>query len=194
MRLRKFWHILGALVLISCGKTSETQEQETVVQDNTTSFGARQYKLPSFSEAAQKQIQQWKAFEDFENGLTRFQKVGIEAIKNNSERLLITTDSITKTIPDTLNQSPIYARLLVAKTRVAMLHQEVRKSRVDSAQVEDQLKELYKATNDLVLQINEKFEREAIDVQRLEEEEKERQEQKRFLDSVYQAELKDQKN
>ncbi len=44
-----------------------------------------------------------------------------------------------------------------------------------------------------MIQINEKMEKDAIDLQRIDSEKKELEQQKQFLDSVYKAELEDQK-
>ena len=49
-------------------------------------------------------------------------------------------------------------------------------------------------SDDLCSEIIEKFEKDAIDMQRLDDEKKEVEKQRRFLDSVYEAELQDQSN
>jgi hypothetical protein len=45
------------------------------------------------------------------------------------------------------------------------------------------------AVKNLIIQINEKFQKDAIDLQRIENEKKEIEKQKQLLDSVYQIEL-----
>jgi thymidylate kinase len=68
----------------------------------------------------------------------------------------------------------------------------VNKSKLDSLSIVDHMNELTKATINFYLQIDEKFQKERIDQEREEDEKKELEKQKRFLDSVYQAELQDQ--
>jgi hypothetical protein len=76
---------------------------------------------------------------------------------------------------------------------VNLLNQQVHKSKVDSAAIAIQLEELTFATINLFLQINEKLQKDAIDLQRIDDEKKELEKQKRFLDSVYLAERNDKK-
>jgi hypothetical protein len=80
------------------------------------------------------------------------------------------------------------------KTRVYLLNQELNKSRPDSVKIQLNIAELNTSYTNLIIQINEKFEKDAIDLQRVDDEKKELKKQKRFLDSVYQAELQDQSN
>ena len=180
--------------LVSCNTKEDISVKNINIQDSISLYGVKQYNLPQFSTLVKENIAQWAAFDDFENELTLFHNIKLEALKKNSERLLNATDSILKTIPDTLHTNSIYARLLVAKTRVAILHQEVQKTKVDSATVERYLQEMYTATDNLVLDINEKLERDTSGFKKIEEEELERQKQKRFQDSVFKAELRDANN
>jgi hypothetical protein len=50
------------------------------------------------------------------------------------------------------------------------------------------------SVRNLFIQINEKFEKDAIDLQRVDSETKELALQKEFMDAVYKAELEDQTN
>jgi len=77
---------------------------------------------------------------------------------------------------------------------VYLLNQELNKSRPDSVKIQLNIAELNTSYTNLIIQINEKFEKDAIDLQRVDDEKKELKKQKRFLDSVYQAELQDQSN
>jgi thymidylate kinase len=74
------------------------------------------------------------------------------------------------------------------------LDQEINRTRIDSLTIEEQLKELTTATVNFYLQINEKLQKDRIDKDREDDEKKELEKQKRFLDSVHQAELEDKEN
>jgi hypothetical protein len=75
-------------------------------------------------------------------------------------------DSILKKIPDTLNTPIIYSRLLVVKTRTHLLNQEARKVHLDSISIEKKLIDLNISVKNLFVQINEKLEKDQIDLQR----------------------------
>jgi len=74
------------------------------------------------------------------------------------------------------------------------LHQELKKSKIDSIQLQNYMNEMNASVSNLIIQINEKFQKDAIDLKRVEDEKKELENQKRFLDSVYQIEIQDKKN
>ena len=78
------------------------------------------------------------------------------------------TDSLTKKIPDTLNSISISSRLVVVRTRANLLFQEVHKSRLDSLRLENAIDEMNVSVTHLILQLNEKFEKDEIDLQRKE--------------------------
>ena len=61
------------------------------------------------------------------------------------------------------------------------------------ARIEANIEEANNAIENLIVQLNEKFQKDGIDLQRIDNEKKELEKQKKFLDSVYRAELKDQK-
>ncbi len=101
-------------------------------------------------------------------------------------------NSLIKKIPDTLNTPLIFSRVIVVKTRTQLLNQEVNKAHFDSVRLQDDFKEMNISVKNLFIQINEKFEKDAVDLQRVDSENKELVLQKQFLDAVYKAELEDQ--
>lgn len=178
-------------LLISCGNPSEVVEVQEDTHDTSAIFGNSDFQFPVLSENAKAYITHWGAFEDFEGEAKNIQGSTLEELRDKTERLKSRLDSLTKKVPDTLQTQSIVSRVMVAKTRAALLYQEVRKAHLDSSRLETQIVEMNKATKNLIIQINEKFLKDAIDFQRKDDEKKEIEKQKRFLDSVYQAELKD---
>jgi hypothetical protein len=83
---------------------------------------------------------------------------------------------------------------MVVKTRTQLLNLEVNKAHFDSVRLQDYFKEMNISVRNLFIQINEKFEKDAIDLQRVDSETKELALQKEFMDAVYKAELEDQTN
>jgi len=82
----------------------------------------------------------------------------------------------------------------VVTTEARLLRQQANKGRTDSTEIALQIANLEEAASEFYFHIDEKLQKDAIDMQRIEDEKKELEKQKRFLDSVYQAELEDQSN
>lgn len=155
-------------------------------------YGDSSVTFPKFSPAAETEISSWSVFDDFQREMSFLNGATISEIRTRTERLKLHADSLEKRIPETLATRPITSRLLIVRSRVHLLDQAVNKSKLDSLSIVDHMNELTKATINFYLQIDEKFQKERIDQEREEDEKKELEKQKRFLDSVYQAELQDQ--
>ena len=84
-----------------------------------------------------------------------------------SRELVSHLDSLMKKIPDTLNTKSIYSRVVVVKTRSLLLSQVLEKPRVDSIQLQNYIDEMNISGKNLIIQINEKFEKDAIDLQKI---------------------------
>jgi vacuolar-type H+-ATPase subunit I/STV1 len=178
-------------LIVSCGNNSEVPEDPQEILDTSTLFGNKNYPFPDLSENARSYVIQWGAFEDFEKEAKSINGSTVEGLRDKTERLISRIDSLTKKVPDTLQTQSIVSRVMVTKTRAQLLHQEVRKMRIDSSRLQLQIDEMNKATKNLLIQINEKFQKDDIDFQRKDDEKKEIEKQKRFLDSVFKAEVKD---
>jgi hypothetical protein len=184
-----------SILLSSCGNREDNPVEDVEAPQNFTNrFGDSSVKLPPLSSAAETEVVSWSVFEDFQNEMNTLNGSTLAELRVKSDRLKRHTDSLGKKIPEVLATQPINSRLLVVDARVNLLDQEINKTRVDSLSIEKQLSELTTATINFYLQINEKLQKDNIDKEREEDEKKELEKQKRFLDSVYQAELKDSEN
>ena len=148
--------------------------------------------LPQLSRSANELTFSWGAFEDFDAVIKSINGVSLSELKNTTERLILITDSLAKKIPDSLNTQPIRSRLIVVSTEARLLKQEANKARSDSSEIALQISNLEEAASEFYFHIEEKLQKDAIDMQRIEDEKKELEKQRKFLDSVYQAELEDQ--
>jgi hypothetical protein len=184
-----------SIILISCGNNSEEKIEIIPSQKlNTSFYGNVNFKFPPLSETSKTEVMHWSVFEDFEVQARSINGKTIEAIQTKSKQMVSQLDSLTKKIPDTLNTKAIYSRVIVAKTRANLLNQEVNKAHIDSVRLQNYLNEMNVSVKNLIIQINEKFQKDAIDFQRIDNEKQELENQKKFLDSVYKIELQDQKN
>ena len=186
--------IIISISLASCGNSSEEIETTQENIETTIIFGEKNFVFPNLSENAKNYGMQWGAFEDFEIEAKSLNGSTIDGLRTKSTRLINSLDSISKKVPDTLNTKPIVSRLMVAKTRAMLLQQEVQKRVIDSARLQLQIKEMNNAAKNLIIQINEKFLKDAIDFQRIDSEKKEIENQKRSMDSIFKQEIKDNKS
>ena len=186
--------LLLPIIWISCGRSSSEKDVSQNAIHDTVRFGINKYTFPQLSKNAKEQIENWSVYDDFYSEASTLNDIGLEELRIKTDKLLAHTDSLSKKIPDTLFTNAIYSRLTVVKTRVKLLKQEANKGIVDRAKVEINIIETNTAVKNLIVQLNEKFQKDGIDLQRIENEKKELEKQKKFLDSVHGAELKDQKN
>jgi len=187
--------IIVSLIISSCGNEQDESTQKIIPQKiNSSIYGNSDFEFPIISENTRAEVINWGAFEDFEKQAKTINGTSMEVIKTKSILMVSHIDSIIKKIPDTLNTPLIFSRVIVVKTRTQLLNLEVNKAHFDSVRLQNYFKEMNISVRNLFIQINEKFEKDAIDLQRVDTEKKELVLQKEFLEAVYKAELEDQNN
>ncbi len=184
--------VIGSI--ISCGNASEENQKQLPNNDASIIFGDKNFTFPPLSAPAKTQVVNWGVLEDFLSEAQSANGSNYQDLRNRSERLREYADSLFKKIPDTLNTRPINSRLMVLKTRSALLFQASHQAAIDSANVQQSLEEMNGAVNNLIIQLNEKFQKDNIDFQRKDNEENELKKQKRYQDSIFNLELQDKKN
>jgi hypothetical protein len=191
--LRQLLFLLLPLFLFSCGNSSPEDDLLGTLAQDTLRYSVKKYNFPPLSNNAREQIENWSVYDDFYAEASTLNGLNLENLRLKTEKLLSHTDSLSKKIPDTLFTSSIYSRLVILRTRVELLKQEVNRGAVITENLEANIEETNAAVKNLIVQLNEKFQKDGIDLQRIDNEKKELEKQKKFLDSVYRAELKDQK-
>ena len=193
--LRRLFFLVIPLFLFSCGNASQENELLGNLAQDTLRYSIKKYTFPPLSNNARVQIENWSVYDDFYAEASTLNGLNLEGLRLKTGKLLSHTDSLSKKIPDTLFTSAIYSRLVILRTRVELLKQEVNRDRdvIEPARIEANIEEANNAIENLIVQLNEKFQKDGIDLQRIDNEKKELEKQKKFLDSVYRAELKDQK-
>ena len=154
--------------LLSCENLSkkDTATIQTPIV-NTSLYGNPNFVFPEFSKTAKLEVSHWGAFEDFDGELKTLNGNTIEVLQVKSREMVSHLDSLMKKIPDTLNTKAIFSRVIVVKTRTHLLSQELEKPRVDSIQLQNYIDEMNISGKNLIIQINEKFEKDAIDMQKI---------------------------
>ncbi len=193
MRFTIFLFVIAGFIL-SCGNSSEENQNQEPTNDASIIFGYKEYIFPELSAPAKEQAVHWGVLEDFFLEAKNINGSNYEALRTHSERMKEYSDSLFKNIPDTLNTKPINSRLLVLKTRSELLFQTAHQSIMDSSKIQNSVKEMNIAVNNLIVQLNEKFQKDNIDFQRKDDEESELKKQKRYKDSIMNLELQDKKS
>jgi hypothetical protein len=186
--------LLLPMIWISCGRSSQEERVSQNAIRDTVRFGINKYTFPQLSKNTKEQLENWSVYDDFYSEASTLNDIGVEVLRIKTDKLLRHADSLSKKIPDTLYTNAIYSRLTIVKTRVKLLQQTLGRGVLDKDKVEIHIAETNNAVKNLIVQLNEKFQKDGIDSQRIDNEKKELEKQKKFLDSVYIAELKDQKN
>lgn len=182
------------LLLVSCGNSSETELSAQAVVQDTLRYGTTPFTFPKLSANAESIVENWPIYEDFTSQASSMANLSIEELNEKATILLAHSDSLAVKIPDTLATQAVKSRLIIINTRINLLKQEAAKGKVDAEKIENHLAEVNGAIKNFIVQINEKFQKDGIDMQRIDNEKKELEKQQKFLDSVRLAELADQKN
>lgn len=153
------------VVFVSCKSDQQSQNQtgtstpsDTVVTSKTNAWQA-----PQFSTKAREAVNAWKNFREFENSISYLNQVEIKNISSETKRMTEISDTLLMYIPKAINSSPIASRMRVLKTRVYLFDELASRHTVKKEVVKNYLNEMNTAYTNLVLKINEKFEKEEID-------------------------------
>ena len=181
-------------LVISCGNSSEDNQEALPQNYASIIFGEKDYNFPQLSSRVKEETMQWAALEDFFSEVKSINGSNYDALRNGSELLKMYSDSLLTKIPDTLDTKLIRSRLLVLQTRSAILDQLANHTAMDSLNIQKAIREMNVAVENLAVQLNEKFQKDHIDFERREDEVTELKKQQRFRDSVMDLERKDMKN
>ena len=189
-----FFSSICLLFVVSCIDSQQTATQTKIDQvTDSKLFGQADAMLPDFSESSENYISQWPVFDDLITEVLAINQASLTTIQQRSNLLVSRMDSLTKNIPDTLNTQPIYSRVIITKTRAAIVKQVANKGKLDTLEMQKAIMQMNLATANLIIQINEKFEKDTQDNSVKNNELKEKQVLKKRLDSVYKTSAQNNK-
>ena len=189
-----FFSSICPLFVVSCiDSQPEATQTKTDQVTGSKLFGQADAMLPDFSESSENYISQWPVFDDLITEVLAINQASLTTIQQRSNLLLSRMDSLTKNIPDTLNTQPIYSRVIITKTRAAIVKQVANKGRLDTLEIQKAIKQMNLATANLIIQINEKFKKDTQDNSVKNNELKEKQVLKIRLDSFYKTSAQNNK-
>lgn len=189
MRLTIVFLVLATL-LYAC-KDSDLKEQSTaLIEEVPVLYGEQVYDFPELSKLAKEQVVHWGVLEDLMSEIKDLNGSNYIQLRTRSENVKEYSDSLANSIPEVLNTKPINSRLLVLKTRAALLYETAHLTTVDTSRLQNAVTEINVAVRNLVLHFNEKVQKDRIDLQRKDSETRELKKQSRFRDSVMELELR----
>jgi len=181
-----------AFIAVSCRNPQAETENEETGNETALVFGDPDYSLPQLSASAREQAINWAALEDILTVTKKLNGSDFQSLKNYSEQLTEYSNQFTKEMPQTIKTNQVRSRLLVLKTRAELLNQVTHRGTVDSADLQNSVAEINRAVSNLVLHLNEKFQKDKIDLQRMDDGKKELKGQTSFRDSIFELERQDQ--
>lgn len=189
LKLRGIFGVLGFLVFFSCG-----EEERMPMPDPTDS--STKYDLPETEfikqlRVAENATAQWTVFNELKSTLASIPEADLQRIRTQSEKMTHYSDSLMKQIPASLETMPIKGRLDVVYSRLELFKQTANKILVDSLELKNDYNESVTAFNILLHQINEKFDKDAIQI--TEDKNFTYEKQQRLRDSVFKVEKNRQK-
>lgn len=177
-------------LFVSCGNdTNKTPEATQRTQQTEAIFGKNNHTAAITTPTVSEITAEWGAYNDFADDISKVNRNTIEGLKVVSDRLVVSSDSLYRFIPDTLSTRPISSRLMVLQTRIKLLQQELGFDRLNPVKVEEHISEINKAHTYFISQMNEKFIKDGINQEQKDVEDREIEKIK--LDAIFKAELQD---
>lgn len=175
--------LILSLLLVSCN----TKKEENANQSNNEidlDLPQLDNRFPVLSAEAQNQVTSWQYFKEFENDLNRINQGNVRDYRAETERMVSVSDSLLKNIPEVLNTKVISSRMRVLNVRVKLLDENLHQPTVKTDIITENLKETNTAFSNLIIQINELFEKQRIDEMTRTEENLERSIKNQTRDSL----------
>ncbi len=176
--------IISFFVILGCGDSKNEDQNQQTFSDSSYIFGNPDYKVPALSGIAKEQAASWTILEDFLYEVKNVNGSNYEKLQNHAKQLAEYSTSLFKDIPDTINNNQISSRLVVLETRSKLLQQVAFQSNFDTLDIQNSLKELNVAVENFIVQLNEKFEKDKIDLQRKDNEQQELKSQQKKSDTT----------
>lgn len=176
--------IISFSVILGCGNSQNEEQSEKSFGDSSYIFGNPDYKVPTLSAAVQEEVSSWTILEDFLYDVKNINGSNFEGLQNHSKQLSDHSTSLFKDIPERLNNNQVNSRMMVLETRSKLLNQVAFQSNFDTLDIKNSIIELNVAVENFIIQLNEKLEKDKIDLQRSSNEEKELKLQKKKIDTT----------
>jgi hypothetical protein len=150
------------LFLLSCNSNTGS-DTDISSEDIEIDLPKSDVVFPSLSVDAMDKITSWQYFQEFENDLKQINRGNVRSYRSETERMSAVADSLLKNIPEALNTHAISSRMRVVNVRVKLLEESIHQPNAELEIITNHLKETNNAFTNLIIQLNEKFEKMRID-------------------------------
>ncbi|WP_339610322.1 hypothetical protein [uncultured Planktosalinus sp.] len=152
-------------LVIACdsGSNQKNNSATETADSVTISLPKTNVDFPQLSADAQNIITSWLYFQEFENDLKRINSGNVRNYQTETKRMVSVSDSLLRNIPEPLNTKPISSRMRVVNVRVKLLDETMHQPNVTTQVISKNLEETNTAFSNLIIQINETFEKQRID-------------------------------
>lgn len=178
-------------MIFGCDQSVSENEETVAKEVETFTYGEPGFRFSQFSDAAGEQIENWGVLHDLLEEIRKVEGSSYMNIRSRAENIRQYTDSVFNSTPEGLSVNPVISRMLILKTRAELLFQTSHLGTIDTAQIQQSIRSLNRATEHLILQLNEKALKDRIYMERRADEEKERLSQVQFRDSVTKSKKND---
>lgn len=189
----KFYILFFTILFLNLGCKDDSTDTEEQEPKEVVGFiyGEKGFDLPQLSPLASEETVQWGVLNDLLDEIKKIYGSDYMSVRIRAENVKEYTDSVVNSIPDGLRTQAINSRILVLKTRAGLLYESSHLGSIDTSQIQKSIRELNRATANLLMQFNEKAQKDRINHERSVDEEKERKKTSKTRDSIFELERQD---
>lgn len=189
----KFYILFFTILFLIFGCKDDSVDTEEQEPKEVVGFiyGEKGFDLPPLSPLAADETAQWGVLNDLLDEIKKIYGSDYMNVRTRAENVKEYTDSVVNSIPEGLHTHAINSRVLVLKTRAALLYESSHLGSIDTSQIQKSIRELNRATANLLMQFNEKAQKDRINRERSADEEKERKKISKTRDSIFELERQD---
>ena len=160
--MRAFFFLFFAMLLTSCGDDSGNAVTDNSIDSLEIQLPAT-YRFPELTKNAREAVFEWKNFQELENNMAYINQGNLKNIASETDRMKAIADTLVLYPPRVLQSVPVISRMRVLRMRIYLLDQVLHQRGIGAEVVEKNLEEANLAYFNLLIQINEKFEKDEID-------------------------------
>lgn len=145
------------VLLFSCN--SNTGSDASISDELEIQIPVTEIDFPKLSADAMDKITSWQYFQEFENDLRQVNRGNVRSYRSETERMATIADSLLNNIPESLNSNAISSRMRVVNVRIKLLEETIHQPNANIEVITNHLAETNTAFSNLIIQINETFEK-----------------------------------
>lgn len=172
MKIMKFCiYTILSVFLLQCQQSKEeivTQETSQKIENTISKkeISNLNYKEYLIDQKAKKDIQLWLKYNDLNTEIERLKAADFSFFTDNAEVINSFLDELKSSLPETLNNNAIQARLLILETSFLKFESVMNVPISTKTERLSNLKSIFVAFSNLNFQINKKIERESQQIEK----------------------------